>query len=88
MHPSQQCVEKSEISSITQGAAIRMEFFSNPIIAFLSFLTAILFTVVALAVPPGGGNLVAAIFTAGMGAMLGGEEKNDEYEKEIADEDI
>lgn len=65
-----------------------MEFFDNPIIALLSIITSIAFTTVAAVIPPSGGNFIAGVFTATFAAFLGGEEDADEYEREIADEDI
>lgn len=60
----------------------------NPLVAILALLTSIVFTLIAALVPANGGNLVAGIFLATLGSMLGGEEKPDEYEQELEDDDI
>ena len=58
------------------------------IIAFLAFLTSIVFTAIAVLVPPNAGNLVMGLFGAGMASFLGGEENPDSYEAELEDADI
>lgn len=60
----------------------------NPLVAILSLLTAVVFTLIAALVPANGGNLVAGIFLATFGAMLAGEEEADAYERELEDDDI
>jgi len=62
--------------------------FESPIFMLLAYFTSIAFTIVAATIPPGAGNLVAAIFLSSMGCYLGGEEAEDSYEQEIADADI
>lgn len=63
-------------------------FVDNPLMMVLAFLTSIIFTAIAVTIPPSAGNLVAAIFTATMASFIAGEPQAEAYEKEIMDEDI
>lgn len=63
-------------------------FLHSPIFHILGLLTSIAFTCVAATVPPSAGNFVGAVFLSTFASFLGGEEIPDEYEREIADEDI